>query len=298
MRRYEDYYQKNTAYRDNAVKDTILRAERVGGGLGGSGGSNSNRRYGGYSGSGGYNGSGSNGGSGGSYIVYKSGDSSRSDNYAYVDNSARHKTFKQIVIRRLIVLGIVAIMFFGYLELFISPVIRSVAVAQVDNLTVKSLNTAVREEINNGYGYNDFINTLTDNTGRITMLQANTAAINRSVLRIAYSAQLSIDSFGRDGIELPLGVFTGVALLAGFGPDLNIRVNTVGHVYVNFYSSFVGQGINQTRHRIYVQLTSTVSIVVPTITNAVRTQVQVLLTESIIVGEIPDFVWGGFLNNN
>lgn len=84
------------------------------------------------------------------------------------------------------------------------------------------------------------------------------------------------------------GSFTGFKLLSGKGPGVPITISSIGNVETDLKSEFSSQGINQTLHRVYLQVKCEVIIISPfqniseTITN------QVLLAENVIVGHIPD----------
>ena len=59
------------------------------------------------------------------------------------------------------------------------------------------------------------------------------------------------------------GGITGSRYLSGFGPGINIKIIPVGNVVTNLKSEFNAAGINQTLHRIYLELACTVTIVTP-----------------------------------
>ena len=62
---------------------------------------------------------------------------------------------------------------------------------------------------------------------------------------------------------MPSGSFTGINLLAGRGPGIKIRISSIGNVETDLRSEFTAQGINQTLHRIYLQVKCQVSILTP-----------------------------------
>ena len=61
----------------------------------------------------------------------------------------------------------------------------------------------------------------------------------------------------------------------------------VGTVSVNFVTEFESAGINQTRHRISLEATASVQIVIPTGAAPVRVSASLPVAESILVGEVP-----------
>ena len=84
------------------------------------------------------------------------------------------------------------------------------------------------------------------------------------------------------------GSFTGFKLLAGRGPGVKIRISTIGDVETDLRSEFTSQGINQTLHRVYLQVKCNVNILTPFDNISREITNQVLLMENVIVGSIPN----------
>ena len=84
------------------------------------------------------------------------------------------------------------------------------------------------------------------------------------------------------------GSFTGVKLLAGRGPGVNIVISSIGNVETDLRSEFTSKGINQTLHRVYLQVDCEVSILTPFKDLDKKISNQVLLLENVIVGQIPN----------
>ena len=89
-------------------------------------------------------------------------------------------------------------------------------------------------------------------------------------------------------LKLRFGSLTGLKLMSGKGPGIKIRISTIGNVKTDLKSEFVSKGINQTLHRIYLQVDYEVSILTPfdDITQSISN--QVLLAENVIIGNIPN----------
>ena len=66
-----------------------------------------------------------------------------------------------------------------------------------------------------------------------------------------------------------------------------------------FVSEFEQAGINQTRHKIYLDVMTEVDIIIPTAESTVNTITQVLVAESILIGNVPDtYLFFGTGNGN
>ena len=184
-----------------------------------------------------------------------------------------------------LVIIVIAILYINYI---VNPVIISTSEAQVKSLATKAIGSAVYEIVNQNDVYGDLITITKDPDGNVTLIQANGLQINlltRSLTRLATS---NLEKIGEQGIDIPIGTFSGMPILAGRGPNINIKMLPIGSISSSFKSEFANAGINQTNHRIYVTISSKISVVLPTVNQIVETSTQVLICENIIIGKIPD----------
>ena len=93
---------------------------------------------------------------------------------------------------------------------------------------------------------------------------------------------------GRKTYKQHFGSFTGFKLLAGRGPNIKIKITPIGNVETDLKSEFIAQGVNQTLHRIYLQVNCQLEILTPFENISKNITNQVLLMENVIVGRIPD----------
>lgn len=138
------------------------------------------------------------------------------------------------------------------------------------------------------HSYDELFTIEKDNAGNISMIRANVIPINAIISDVAIKIQNELNKKGRENIEISLGSFTGFKLFAGQGPGIKITISTVGNVETDLRSEFIAQGINQTLHRVYLQVDCEVSILTPFHDISQKISNQVLLIENVIVGHIPD----------
>ena len=120
------------------------------------------------------------------------------------------------------------------------------------------------------------------------MISANIFTLNEITSDIAIKVQKSLDNYDDTTIKLSLGSFTGSKLLSSIGPNIRIGLSSCGKVDTDVRSEFVSQGINQTMHRVYLQINCKVSILTPYENVDTDVSNQVLLIENVIMGDIPD----------
>ncbi len=119
------------------------------------------------------------------------------------------------------------------------------------------------------------------------MINANIFAIDEITSDIAIYIQEALENSETSEVKLSIGSFTGIKILSGTGPNIKIKLSSTGEVATDLRSEFVSQGINQTIHRIYLQIDCTVSILTPFKTIEENISNQVLLAENVIIGQIP-----------
>lgn len=168
----------------------------------------------------------------------------------------------------------------------------------------KSIATIISNEqatvVMREHKYDELFSFEKDNNGNIIMIKSNIGPINEIISDVAVKMQNEIDERGRENIEIALGSFSGFKLLAGKGPGVPITISSIGNVETDLKSEFFAQGINQTLHRVYLQIQCEVSILTPynSITETIVN--QVLIAENVIVGKIPSTYYNlnGLDNSN
>jgi sporulation protein YunB len=185
-----------------------------------------------------------------------------------------------------ILLGCITLLYF-MIDNAVKPTIFELSESKLKYLAVKAMNDAVAETIS-GVKYSDLITVQKDANNRVTMLQANTLQMNDLAFKAALKAQDTIMNLGAQGIYIPLGTALGGQLLSGKGPLIRIDIIPVGSVTSRFSSEFETAGINQTRHKIYITLNASIRIVVGNTGQLIDVSQQVLISETVIIGSVPN----------
>lgn len=144
-------------------------------------------------------------------------------------------------------------------------------------------------EVMKKYNYNELFTIEKDNQGNITMIKSNVITINNITSEVANKIQQEINNKNKEKVEIALGSLSSMKLLSGKGPDIPIKVATEGNVETELRSEFSEQGINQTLHRVYLQVDCKISILTPYNSISEKVSNQILLVENVIVGNTPMF---------
>ena len=143
-------------------------------------------------------------------------------------------------------------------------------------------------EMEDGVDYDDLMNVRMDDGGQVSLLSANTMRMNALAERAGDAALRKLETVSAQKVDVPLGAALGLTLLAGSGPRIPISIVPVGSVQTDFETEFEACGINQTRHKVYLQLSASIRIVIPTGAKTTNVTANMLVAESIIVGKVPE----------
>lgn len=188
--------------------------------------------------------------------------------------------------------GIIFI-FFSIINIYnnsYKPQITKLSESRANYILNNAIDRGVNEVIlNNKLIYEDLISIISDNEGKVSALMTNLVAANRLKSEFSLSINEKINNLGTETLSIPLGNLTKIDTLSGLGPKLKVKLIPSGKVVIDFKNSFAEAGINQTRHEIYLDVSSTASILMPTgIYTKTEVKSKIPLLESVIVGKVPE----------
>ena len=168
------------------------------------------------------------------------------------------------------------------------PILTSLATARVSNAVTRVVNTSVNETLYDaGVDYDRLISLEKDNEGHITAVKSNMAEFNRLQTAVADDVLARLSQVSASELAVPLGTLTGSPLLAGRGPKLTVKMETIGTATAKFRDKFTAAGINQTKHQILLDVDVRVSILLPGITTYTKVSNEISVAETVIVGGVP-----------
>ena len=193
-----------------------------------------------------------------------------------------------MILWRIGIIGIVIVAVFFLLRSRYRDVISDLARTQGMNTTSDLTNDAIAKQIAAGnIAYDRIVFFEKDLDGRITALKTNMSEVNRlktDILNIINDEILSLDT---SDIGIPLGSLFLPELLSGKGPSLPVHILSIRNSDANFVSHFSQAGINQTLHRLNMEVSIDVAVLVLGETNSFTMSSEVVVAETVIVGDVP-----------
>ncbi len=167
--------------------------------------------------------------------------------------------------------------------------LTKLAVTRVTNTVNRIVTQAVNETIDSGeIRYDDLISFEKDNDGKITAVKSNMPEFNRLQSKILNVILERISEVSTRDLSIPLGSLTGASLLAGRGPLVSVRMQSVGSSTAHLENRFVSAGINQTKHQIFLDVDVSVAILLPGFSTATQVSNAFTVAETVIVGTVPE----------
>lgn len=191
-------------------------------------------------------------------------------------------------LRRVLLAVLLLCALFLLLERNLSRTLLDMAYATAHSIALETVNKAAQQVVGEGIDYDELMQVHMDEQGRVSMLRANTMRMNQLATETAIIAQEKLNSIENQVVDIPLGAAFGVRFLGGFGPRISVQIVPVGAVSTHYETEFEAAGINQTRHKIFLTLQTSVSLIVPADSRMVSVNSTVPIAESIIIGQVPD----------
>ena len=138
-----------------------------------------------------------------------------------------------------------------------------------------------------------------DVNNNITYISTNTYKLNKLSVKLSQNFLKYVSKKFEQKIDVPLGAFTGINILSGFGKSIKMDLIVITSVKCEFYSEFSEAGINQTRHVMKLFVTPKAKIISQKKTYVQETKVEIILFDSLIIGKVPDtYLKGEILGNS
>lgn len=176
-----------------------------------------------------------------------------------------------------------------FIQFSVGPMVGALAKARVENRASYIINEAIEAQLRSeDIDYENIVFLEKNVNGSITALKTNINEINRlktQTLSVIDTMLLDLDV---NEIGLPLGSLILPELFSGVGPKLPIKVLSISASDADFRNEFSAAGINQTSHRITMDVTITMTVLTPIGTESVTVTSGMVVAETVIVGSVPE----------
>ena len=167
--------------------------------------------------------------------------------------------------------------------------IRSLSHTQVMNATSDLINDAIDQQIESGnIQYDRIVYFEKDLDGKITALKTNMSEVNRLKTDILNRINDEILAMDSSNLSIPIGSLVLPELFSGKGFGIPVEILAIRNSDASFHSYFTQAGINQTLQQLTMEVSVDVAVLVLGKTDSFTVKSQVVVAETVIVGQVPD----------
>ena len=164
---------------------------------------------------------------------------------------------------------------------------NNITKSKLYGLALQNINDIVNNKMSQ-INYNDLISYQKNDNDEITMVNTNVVLMNSISNDISNEIIKKLDSFSFLYIEIPLGSITGNDLFASSGPKIKIKVIPISEVKTEFKTDFYSTGINQTKHKIFLNVYCNTEALSKFMSNNINITLQIPILETVIIGGVPN----------
>ena len=202
-------------------------------------------------------------------------------------NNLPHLVFIRKKLIKIIIILIIGLGIYKLILSYLEPVFEALCEEKT-----KSIATIIANEqsskVMEKYQYEELFTVEKDENGNIKIIKSNVICMNNLISDLTGNIQKEFDALEKTRINIPMGSLTGKYFLSGMGPDIPVHVRLIGNIDTDVKSEFSAQGINQTLHRVYLNLECKMKILTPIRNYDGDIINQVMIAEHVIVGDIPE----------
>ncbi len=178
-------------------------------------------------------------------------------------------------------------------EMRLSPVLRTWAETRAMSLATRAINVAVEEMMAVSLSSTEMANLIRDGQGNLQAIQYDMGEVNRVSSQATHKILQTLNNMGQEVFPIPLGQLTGLDFLASWGPGIPVRMIPVGGLTTTPVATFETAGINQTWHRVLLDIQVKMRIAVPLVAEEILVSTQVPILEEVFIGSVPNFYFAG-----
>lgn len=200
------------------------------------------------------------------------------------------RTYAGLVLFIFVLFSVLALMI---AEGRLTPVLRTWAQTRAVNLATRAINVAVEEMMAASLSSTTMAHLIRDGEGNLQAIQYDMGEVNRVSSQATHKILQTLNNMGEEVFPIPLGQLTGLDFLASWGPGIPVRMIPVGGLITTPVASFESAGINQTWHRVLLDIQVIMRVAVPLVSEEILVSTQVPILEEVFIGSVPTWYFTG-----
>lgn len=195
---------------------------------------------------------------------------------------------KRLLKKYLVFFFLLAVALAAVFEYQVKPVQDNFIRTKGKVVAQKCISDAVEKTLRQEPG-EDFVNISTDGSGLVTAVSTDASSINLFKSRLENEITESLEKLHTENISIPIGAFSGLTVLTEAGPEMSFTYFLTGSFSAVITDSFESAGINQTLHKVELEVTGTIILASYGYEEEIEITTNYVLSQTVIGGEVPQF---------
>ncbi len=212
----------------------------------------------------------------------------------------RRRLFRKVPLKRrhvflfvLILLFILSIQGFYYMERNLQPALMNIANAHVKQIATLAINQAISEKVSEGLDDGGVLKIETSADGKTQLISFDSKNQAKILNKVVSSANAALLSLEKEPIKIPVGQAFNSNLLAQLGPYLPISLYPHGFSKANITVDLEEAGINMVMVTAYIEIEAEVQIIIPFSSDHAYITTRYPIEWHLLQGEVPNVYFRG-----
>ena len=196
---------------------------------------------------------------------------------------------KQTLIFKIISVLIVFSIIVLLINAKISPVLVRCVKIEAENAASNAIDQSVTQFLKSkGITYSSVVKIEKNKNGVVTAITTDISKLNLLKSEVCNKISDIIEAQKNLEVRVPFGVIFGSEAFSGIGPVIKYHLYMVAVANCEIKNAFLSAGINQTLHRLILDIETKIYIVFPDRESVVTVNTNMCIAETVIVGLAPN----------
>jgi sporulation protein YunB len=193
----------------------------------------------------------------------------------------------------LIILFIISIQGFFYMEKNLQPALMEIANAHVKQIATLAINQAISQKISENLDDGGVLKIETSADGKTQLISFDSKNQAKILNKVVSNANAELLKLGEEPIKIPLGQALNSNILAQLGPHVPISLYPHGFSKADITVDLKEAGINMVMVTAYIEIEAQVQIIIPFSSEEALITTRYPIEWHLLQGEVPNVYFRG-----
>ncbi|MCR8657838.1 sporulation protein YunB [Paenibacillus endoradicis] len=199
--------------------------------------------------------------------------------------------FKKIGIVSLVIILLITIPSFIFVERNLRDPLMHVAKIRVKQIATQAINQAITEQVTQQSQTEELIDWKMDSNGKVSGFMLNYSEHMRITSATIETVQNALSDLQQIPERIPIGHAFNSAIISNYGPKIPVTFEPLGAVKVELNTREKDAAINMVLIEVYIKVITEISIIIPFDTEPELVEAEIPISYLLVVGDVPMYYY-------